>query len=72
MPDKHVHIRKEKNRHIYKAIELANELLDISVDGTRKAEDDSSMIFFGIIRDYAFRIKKLADEVLKKKEQQGD
>jgi len=65
MSDKHVYIDK----HIYKAIELANKLLDVSVDGTREAKDDSSMIFFGTIRDYAFRIKKLADEVLKKKDQ---
>ncbi len=65
MSDKHVHL---KNKYISKAVELADKLLDVSVSGTREAGDDSSMIFFGTIRDYAFKIKKLANELLKKKE----
>jgi len=64
MSDKHVHV---KEKYILKAKELAKKLLDVSTDGTREAKDDSSLIFFGIVRDYAFRIKKMADEVLKKK-----
>jgi hypothetical protein len=66
MSDKHVHI---KDKYISKAIELADKLLDVSVSGTKEAGDDSSMIFFGTIRDYAFKIKKLADELLKKRQE---
>ena len=65
MSDKHVHL---KNKYISKAVELADKLLDVSVSGTREAGDDSSMIFFGTIRDYAFKIKKLANELLEKRE----
>ncbi len=65
MSNKHVHL---KNKYISKAVELADKLLDVSVSGTREASDDSSMIFFGTIRDYAFKIKKLANELLEKKE----
>ena len=68
MSNKHVHL---KNKYISKAVELADKLLDVSVSGTREAGDDSSMIFFGTIRDYAFKIKKLADELLKK-EREGN
>jgi len=65
MSNKHVHL---KNKYISKAVELADKLLDVSVSGTREAGDDSSMIFFGTIRDYAFKIKKLANELLEKRE----
>ena len=64
MSDKHVHV---KNRYIKKARELAEKLLDISLSGTRDAKDDSSLIFFGTLRDYAYRIRRLADELLEKK-----
>ncbi len=69
MSDKYVRI---KDKNIFKAIELANKLLDVSVDGTREAKDDSCMIFFGIIRDYAFKIKKLADKVLNQEDKDED
>lgn len=63
MSDKHVHL---KNKYISKAIELTDKLLDVSEMGTKEVGDDFSMIFFGTIRDCAFKIKKLADELLKK------
>jgi len=67
MPDKYVHM---KNKYVFEAIKLANKLLDISTYGIKEAKDDPSMIFFGIIKDYAFKIKKLANKILKDKEQQ--
>ncbi len=65
MSDKHVHL---KNKYISKAVELADKLLDVSAMGTKEVCDDSSMIFFGTIRDCAFKIKKLANELLEKRE----
>ncbi len=65
MSDKHVHL---KNKYISKAVELADKLLDVSEMGTKEVGDDSSMIFFGTIRDCAFKIKKLANELLEKRE----
>ncbi len=66
MPDKHVHIDKVE-RCIFEIIELANRIFDACLDGTRYSMDEYSLIFFDTARDYAFRIKKLADEVLKKR-----
>jgi len=68
MSDKYVHI---DDKHIHDAIELANKLLDLSVSGIKEARDDCLIIFFGTIRDYAFKIKKLADETLKRLKDRG-
>ncbi len=50
------------DRMIKKTLELAEEMLRVADDGDALREDPSCGVLYGVVRDSAFRIKKLAEK----------
>lgn len=50
------------DRMIRRTLELAEEMLRVANDGDAVREDPSCGVLYGVVRDSAFRIKKLAEE----------
>lgn len=50
------------DRMIRRTLELAEEMLRVADDGDAVREDPSCGVLYGVVRDSAFRIKKLAEE----------
>jgi hypothetical protein len=47
---------------IRKTLELANEMIRLADHGDLVREDDGCGVLYGVLRDSAFRIKKLAED----------
>lgn len=52
---------KPCNDHIRRTIKLTNEMLEISDNGEADREDTGCGILYSILRDSAYRIRKLAE-----------
>ncbi len=52
---------KPCDESIQKVIELADEMLIISDEGDAVREDTNCGVLYGVVRDSAFRIKKMAE-----------
>jgi hypothetical protein len=52
---------KTCNETIRKTIELARRMLDIADEGDAVREDPSRGVLYGVLRDSAYKIKKLAE-----------
>jgi hypothetical protein len=50
------------NKGIIKSLDLAKEMLLLSDEGDALREDSGCGILYGIIRDSAYKIKKMAEE----------
>ena len=50
------------NEHIMDAIETCRTLTIIADEGERDATDDSCAVFYGVIRDCAYRIRHRAEQ----------
>ncbi len=48
------------DKHIERALALAAELLVLADSGDQNRDDDGCGILFGVIRDSAYKIRKLA------------
>jgi len=52
----------ENNENLVKVIRLTREMLALADEGDRDRDDSSCGILYGILRDTAYRLRKLAQE----------
>ncbi len=50
------------NLHIAKTLELVEDMIDLADQGDTDREDNGCGILYGILRDSAYKLKKLAEE----------
>ena len=50
------------NENLLKTIRLTREMLALADEGDRDRDDDSCGIVYGILRDTAYRLRKLAEQ----------
>ena len=53
---------KPCNRHIVKTLKLVDEMIDLANRGDTDREDNGCGILYGVLRDSAFKLRKLAEE----------
>jgi hypothetical protein len=53
---------KPCNLHIINTLKLADEMIDLADQGDADREDNGCGILYGVLRDSAFKLKKLAEE----------
>ncbi|MCD4654327.1 hypothetical protein K8T06_10390 [bacterium] len=49
------------NENLLKLVRLTREMLALADEGDRDRDDDSCGIVYGILRDSAYRLRKLAE-----------
>jgi len=49
------------NRHLLKTLQLTDEMLRLADQGEADHEDNGCGILFGVLRDSAYKLKKLAE-----------
>ena len=49
------------NMHIRKVMDLAGQLIALADEGEEKAQHDSCIVLYGIVRDCAYRIRQEAE-----------
>jgi hypothetical protein len=52
---------KRANENLLRTLRLTREMLALADEGDRDREDDSCGIIFGILRDMAYRLRKLTE-----------
>lgn len=52
---------KPCNQHILKALQLTEEMLSLADRGENDREDNGCGILFGVLRDSAYKLRKLAE-----------
>lgn len=62
---------RKSNENLLKTIELAKKMLELANEGDRDRLDDTCGIVFGILRDSAYQIRKIAEEECKKHKKAG-
>ena len=62
---------KACNKNIAKTIDLAEKMIELANSGDSDREDVGCGILYGILRDSAYRIKKIAEEEQKKHMEKG-
>ena len=50
------------NENLMKTVRLTREMLALADEGDRDRNDDSCGIVYGVLRDTAYRLRKLAEE----------
>ena len=50
------------NENLLKTIRLTREMLALADEGDRDRDDDSCGIVYGVLRDTAYRLRKLAEQ----------
>lgn len=63
---------RPNNRNLRRLLALTKEMLALADEGDRDRNDDSCAILFGILRDSAYRIRKLAEEECEKHGRKGE
>ena len=53
---------KPCNLHIIKTLRLVEEMMELADRGDADREDNGCGILYGVLRDSAYKLKKLADE----------
>jgi hypothetical protein len=53
---------KPCNLHIIKTLKMAEEMMDLADQGDADREDNGCGILYGVLRDSAYKLKKLAEE----------
>ena len=59
------------NQNLVRTIRLTREMLALADEGDRDRDDDSCGILYGILRDAAYRIRKLAEQECEKHKTAG-
>ncbi len=59
------------NDNLKKTIRLTREMLALADEGDRDRNDDSCGIIYGILRDSAYRVRKLAEDECDKHKRAG-
>jgi hypothetical protein len=62
---------KSCNQNIIKTLELVEEMIDLSNSGDIHRDDVGCGILYGILRDSAYRIKKIAEAEKKSHMEKG-
>jgi hypothetical protein len=52
---------KPYNQHIMRTLQLADEMICLADQGENAREDNGCGILFGVLRDSAYKLKKLAE-----------
>jgi hypothetical protein len=52
---------KPCNQHIMRTLQLADEMICLADQGENDREDNGCGILFGVLRDSAYKLKKLAE-----------
>lgn len=60
-----------QNDHLKKLISLTREMLALADEGDQDRDDASCGILYGILRDSAYRLRKLAQEECEKHREAG-
>ena len=50
------------NENLLRTVRLTREMLALADEGDRDRNDDSCGIIYGVLRDAAYRLRKLAEE----------
>jgi hypothetical protein len=53
---------KPCNLHIVKTLKLVEEMMNLADQGDADREDNGCGILYGVLRDSAFKLRKLAEE----------
>jgi hypothetical protein len=53
---------KPCNLHIIRTLRLVEEMMELADQGDADREDNGCGILYGVLRDSAYKLKKLADE----------
>jgi hypothetical protein len=53
---------KSCNRHLINTLKLVDEMIYLADQGDADREDNGCGILYGVLRDSAFKLKKLAEE----------
>ena len=64
-------ILKPCNRNLRKTLTLVEEMIDLADQGDADREDVGCGVLYGIIRDSAYKIKKLAEEEKRQHKEKG-
>ncbi len=59
------------NENLQRTIRLTREMLALADEGDRDRNDDSCGIIYGVLRDAAYRLRKLATEECEKHKTTG-
>jgi hypothetical protein len=59
------------NENLLRTVRLTREMLAVADEGDRDRDDDSCGIIYGILRDCAYRIRKLAEAECEKHRRSG-
>ncbi len=57
--------------NLRRVIRLTREMLALADEGDRDRVDDACGILYGVLRDAAYRVRKLAEDELQRHEQPG-
>jgi hypothetical protein len=61
----------EFNQNLVKTLRLTREMLALADEGDRDRTDDSCGIIYGVLRDAAYRLRKLAETECENHQQAG-
>ena len=64
-------MRRPCNQNLTRVLRLTREMLALADEGDRDRDDASCGIIYGILRDSAYRIRKLAEQECDTHRQQG-
>ncbi|MHC5035859.1 MAG: GAT domain-containing protein [Planctomycetota bacterium] len=59
------------NENLRRTIQLTREMLALADEGDRDLDDSSCAILYGILRDAAYKIRKIAEEECEKHKASG-
>ncbi len=62
---------RSTNDNLDKLVALTREMIALADEGDRDRDDTSCGIIYGILRDSAYRLRKLAQQECEKHRQQG-
>ncbi|CAB5138688.1 hypothetical protein D3OALGA1CA_3715 [Olavius algarvensis associated proteobacterium Delta 3] len=62
---------KPCNQHIRKTLELTDEMIQLADAGDAAREDVGCGVLYGVLRDAAFKLRKLAEEERKAHQLKG-
>ena len=64
-------MRQPFNKNLLELLRLCNEMIALADEGDRDRQDHSCGIIYGILRDNAYRLRKLAKEECVKHQETG-
>lgn len=59
-------MKKPHNENLLKTIRLSQEMLALADEGDRDRDDDSCGVIYSILRDTAYRLRKLTEKECQK------